>query len=264
MAEVDMIKIGISGAAGRMGNALIASAAQNPDKYRVAMLLEAKGNENIGAKIGGLNITDDIRKGINDIDVFIDFTTPVATIAHLKVLADAKKPVVIGTTGFDGNEMFEIEQAAKKTAVAMSSNYSIGINVMWKILKEATKALKADYDIDIVEAHHRMKKDAPSGTALTTAEIILKEKGLDPASNIVFGRQGRNLERSRDEIGIFAVRAGGIIGEHTVTFGSMGDKLEISHTAFSREALAMGALKAAAFISGRAPKLYTMTEILGL
>ena len=211
MPEVNMIKIGISGAAGRMGNALIASASQNPDKYRIALLLEAKGNENIGSNIGGLNITDDLKKGINDIDVFIDFTTPVATMAHLKILAEAKKPVVIGTTGFDGNEIFEIEQAAKKTAVAMSTNYSIGINVMWKLLKEATKALKEDYDIDIVEAHHRMKKDAPSGTALTTAEIILREKGLDPASNMVFGRQGRNLERSRDEIGVFAVRAGGII-----------------------------------------------------
>jgi 4-hydroxy-tetrahydrodipicolinate reductase len=259
-----MIRIGISGAAGRMGNALINSAAQNPDRYKVTLLLEAKGNENIGSKIGGLTITDDLKKTVDDFDVFVDFTTPSATIAHLKMLSEAQKPVVVGTTGFDGNEMFEIEQAARKTAVALSSNYSVGINVMWKLLREATKALKADYDIDIVEAHHRMKKDAPSGTALTTAEIILREKGLDPASNMVFGRQGRDLERGRDEIGVFAVRAGGIIGEHKVIFGSMGDKLEISHTAFSRDALAMGALKAAAFIYGKPPKIYSMTEILGL
>jgi 4-hydroxy-tetrahydrodipicolinate reductase len=259
-----MIKIGISGAAGRMGSALIASAGQKPQDYRISLLLEAKGNGMIGTDLAGVTITDDLKAHVKDIDVFIDFTTPVSTIGHVKVLSEFKKPMVIGTTGFDQNELFEIQTAAKNIPMVMSSNYSVGINVMWKILKQATQVLKDDYDIDIVEAHHRMKKDAPSGTALTTAEIILKEKGLDPKANMVFGRDGRNNERDRDQIGVFAVRGGGIVGEHSVIFASMGDKLEISHTAFSREPLAMGALKAAKFITGRQPGIYSMSDVLGL
>jgi 4-hydroxy-tetrahydrodipicolinate reductase len=259
-----MIRVGISGAAGRMGSALISSAEQNPDDYKISLLLEAKGNSMIGKDLCGLTITDELKPHAGDMDVFVDFTTHIATIEHVKVISAAGKPMVIGTTGFDKNELFEIELAAKKIPIVLSSNYSVGVNVMWKLLKEATKALKDDYDIDIVEAHHRMKKDAPSGTALTTAEIILKEKNLDPKTNIVFGRDGRNNVRSRDEIGVFAVRAGGIVGEHTVIFGSMGDKLEIKHTAFSREALSMGALKAAKYIIGKEPGIYSMAQVLGL
>ncbi len=247
-----------------MGQALISSAAQQPDDFRISMLLEAKGNKAVGGNINGFTISDDLKSGVAGTDVFIDFTTPVATLNHIKALVEAKKPMVIGTTGFDANELFEIETASKKIPIVLSSNYSVGINVMWKLLKEATKALKEDYDIDIVESHHRMKKDAPSGTALTTAEVILREKGLDPKANMVFGRDGRNNERNRDQIGVFAVRAGGIVGEHTVIFGSMGDKLEISHTAFSRETLAMGALKAAKFVAGKQPGMYTMADVLGL
>ncbi len=259
-----MVRIGISGAAGRMGNALISVAAQDTVNYKIGLLLEAKGNSTIGASIGGFTITDDLKKSISSMDVFIDFTTPAATMKHLTELIDAKKPMVIGTTGFNPDEIFEIELAAKRIPIVMSSNYSVGVNVMWKILKEATKALKEDYDIDIIEEHHRMKKDAPSGTAITTAEVILREKGLDPKSNMVFGRDGRNNERNRDQIGVFAVRAGGIVGEHRVIFGSMGDKLEISHTAISRDTLAMGALKAAKFLMGKPVGLYSMADVLGL
>jgi len=259
-----MLRVGISGAAGRMGNALVSVAAQNPEIYKIGLLLEAKGNSAVGAGISGFSITDDLKKGIAAVDVFIDFTTPSATLTHLKELVEANKPVVIGTTGFDSNELFEIELAAKRIPIVMSSNYSIGVNVMWKLLKQATRALKDDYDIDIIEEHHRMKKDAPSGTAITTAEIILKEKGLDPKANMVFGRDGRNNVRDRDQIGVFAVRAGGIVGEHKVIFGSMGDKLEISHTAFSREALAMGALKAAKFLADKPAGLYSMADVLQL
>lgn len=259
-----MVRVGISGAAGRMGNALISVAAQNPEIYKIGLLLESKGNSTVGSCVGGFKVCDDLKDGITGVDVFIDFTTPSATLNHLKELVDFKKAVVIGTTGFDSNELFEIELAAKRIPIVMSSNYSVGVNVMWKILKEATRALKDDYDIDIVEAHHRMKKDAPSGTAITTAEVILKEKGLDPKANMVFGRDGRDNIRNRDEIGVFAVRAGGIIGEHKVIFGSMGDKLEISHTAFSRDNLAMGALKAANFLTNKPAGLYSMADVLGL
>lgn len=259
-----MVRVGISGAAGRMGNALISVVSQNPDTYKIGLLLEAKGNSTVGVSMAGFAITDEIKNGLSNLDVFIDFTTPAATLRHLKELVDAKKPMVIGTTGFDANELFEIELASKKMPIVMSTNYSVGINVMWKILKEATRALKDDYDIDIIESHHRMKKDAPSGTAITTAEVILKEKGLDPKANMVFGRDGRENTRDRDQIGVFAVRAGGIVGEHTVIFGSMGDKLEISHTAISRDTLAIGALKAAKFVADKPAGLYTMADVLGL
>jgi len=261
---VYMVRVGISGAAGRMGNALVSVAAQNPEIYNIGLLLEAKGNSTVGARIGGFTITDDLKTGLAGVDVFIDFTTPSATLKHLKELVDAKKPVVIGTTGFDSNELFEIELASKRIPIVLSSNYSIGVNVMWKLLKEATRALKDDYDIDIIEAHHRMKKDAPSGTAITTAEVILKEKGLDPKANMVFGRDGRENIRDRNQVGVFAVRAGGIAGEHTAIFGSMGDKLEISHTAFSRETFAMGALKAAKFLAKKQAGLYSMADVLQL
>ncbi|MCE5301118.1 MAG: 4-hydroxy-tetrahydrodipicolinate reductase [Spirochaetia bacterium] len=259
-----MVRLGISGAAGRMGQALINVVLQNPQEYAIGMLLEAKANSMVGMSIGGFAVVDDIKAGTDNFDVFVDFSTPIATMNHLKELEFAGKPVVIGTTGLDQNDVFEIETMAKKIPIVMSSNYSVGINVMWKLLREATKILKDDYDIDIVESHHRMKKDAPSGTALTTAEVILKTKGLEPKGHMVFGREGKENKRDRDEIGVFAVRAGGIVGEHTVIFGSMGDKLEISHTAFSRDTLAIGALKAAKFVAGKKTGLYNMEQVLGL
>jgi len=172
--------------------------------------------------------------------------------------------MVIGTTGFKENELKEIDNAAKKIPIVLSSNYSVGVNVMWKLAKEATKILKQDYDIDIIEAHHRMKKDAPSGTAMTAAKIIIDEKNGDLNRDIIFGRQGRDNERPRSQVGMLSVRAGGIVGEHTIIFAGMGDKLEISHTAFSRETFAEGALKAVRFIAGKKPGLYSMSDVLGI
>jgi len=258
-----MIKLGITGVAGRMGST-IAGLVSKFEDMKVLLALERKGHAIIGSEVAGCKVSDNIKEWISNIDVLVDFTTPESTLSNIKAAADAKKAVVIGTTGFKDNELKEIDVAAKNIPIVLSSNYSVGVNVMWKLAREATKIMKQDYDIDIIEAHHRMKKDAPSGTAMTAAKIILQEKNGDMSKDIVYGRQGRDNDRPRSQVGILAVRAGGIVGEHTIIFGSMGDKLEISHTAFSRDPLAEGAIKAARFIIGKKPGLYSMSDVLGI
>lgn len=258
-----MVNIGVTGAAGRMGRLLI-EAVLRENNAKLSALTEIKGSPAVGTAVSGVKVSDDISSASALADVFIDFTVPAATVKNIEALAAASKAAVIGTTGLTETELNVIKKASEKIPVVLSSNYSIGVNVMWKLLKEATKIMKEGYDIDIVESHHRMKKDAPSGTAVTTAEVILKEKGLDYSKNAVFGRDGRDNTRNRDELGVFAVRGGGVVGEHTVYYMSDGDKLEIKHTAFSRETFAQGAVRAALFITGRKPGLYSMADVLGL
>ncbi|MCX7698407.1 MAG: 4-hydroxy-tetrahydrodipicolinate reductase [Candidatus Goldbacteria bacterium] len=258
-----MIKIGIAGAAGKMGST-IASLCSKENDFKITLLTEMQGHKTIGTEIYGCKITDNLKDNVNNIDVYIDFTTPQSTLDSLKILKTAKKPAVIGTTGFKDNELIEIKNIAFEIPIVLSSNYSIGINVILKLLKDAVKIIKDDYDIDIVESHHRMKKDAPSGTAITLAKAILEEKKLDFDKNVIYARQGRDNERPRDQIGIFAVRGGGVIGEHTIIMASTGDKIEIKHTAFSRETFAAGAIKAARFIINQKPGLYSMKEVLGI
>lgn len=258
-----MINIGIAGAAGKMGSAIGACASKDKE-VKIIIAKEAPENKSVGADFYGIKITDKFDDKINDIDVFIDFTTPKATVENLKVISDAKKAMVIGTTGFNADELKVIGEYSKKIPIVLSSNYSVGVNVMWKILKLITPVLKNDYDIDIVEAHHKNKKDAPSGTAVTCGKVIAEAKGIDYEKNVIFGRQGRDNERPRDQIGMLAVRAGGIIGEHTIIYASDGDKIEIKHTAFSRETFALGAIKAAKFVKDKPAKLYSMAEVLGI
>jgi 4-hydroxy-tetrahydrodipicolinate reductase len=258
-----MIKVGVSGAAGKMG-AMIASFVDKEKDMKLALALEAAGNKMTGSEVFGCKITDNLNNSVNEIDVFIDFTTPASTIASVNTLAQAGKAAVIGTTGLTSTEIKEIEAAAKRIPIVFSSNFSVGVNVMWKIVADAVRVMKENYDIDIVESHHRMKKDAPSGTAVTTAKVILDAKGLDYDKNVIFGRSGRDNDRPRDQLGVLAVRGGGVIGEHTVILADMGDKLEIKHTAFSRETFAAGSIKAAKFLIGKKPGLYSMADVLGL
>jgi 4-hydroxy-tetrahydrodipicolinate reductase len=258
-----MIRTGVSGAAGRMG-ATIASLIEKDKEMKLSLALEAAGNKMIGGQVSGCAITDDLKKNVRDIDVFIDFSTPESTLEIMKILVDAGKPAVIGTTGMNELEISFIKASAAKIPVVFSSNYSVGVNVMWKIVKDAVLAMKENYDIDIVESHHRMKKDAPSGTAVTTAKIIMEAKGLDFDKNVVYGRSGRDNERPRDQLGVLAVRGGGVVGEHTVILADMGDKLEIKHTAFSRETFAAGSIKAAKYLIGKKPGMYSMADVLGL
>ncbi len=258
-----MIKIGIAGANGRMGTAIGACASKD-DKIKITLALEISGHKSIGSDFYGVKITDNLKDNIDAIDVFIDFTKPQATIANLKIISKHKKTAVIGTTGFNENELKIIKEYSGKIPLVLSSNYSVGVNTMWKILKDITPILKDDYDIDIVESHHKNKKDAPSGTAITCGKIIAETKKIDFEKNVIFGREGRENERPRDQIGILAVRGGGVIGEHTIIYASDGDKLEIKHTAFSRETFAIGAIKAAKFIIGKKPGLYSMADVLGI
>lgn len=258
-----MIKIGIAGAAGKMGSTIASLCAKEND-LKITLLTEINGHKSIGTESFSCKITDNLKDNVQNIDAFIDFTTPDATLSALQILKQTKKPIVIGTTGFKDNELKEIKDTSTILPIVLSSNYSIGINVMLKLLKEAVKVMKDDYDIDIVESHHRMKKDAPSGTALTLAKTIMEEKKLDFEKNTVYSRQGRDNERPRDQLGIFAVRGGGVIGEHTVIMASMGDKIEIKHTAFSRETFAAGAIKAVKFVINQKPGLYSMQDVLGI
>lgn len=258
-----MVKIAILGASGRMGNAIGACASKDND-IKIVLAVEAAGHKDIGSNFYNIKISDNLKDNINLADVVIDFTKPQATIENLKIISNSKKAAVIGTTGFNEEELKTINQYSKDIPIVLSSNYSVGVNVMWKILRDITPVLKYDYDIDIVESHHRNKKDAPSGTAITSGKIIADAKKIDFEKNVIYGREGRENERPRDQIGIFAVRGGGVVGEHTIIYASDGDKIEIKHTAFSRETFAMGALKAAKFIVGKKPGLYTMADVLGI
>ncbi|MFP4465941.1 MAG: 4-hydroxy-tetrahydrodipicolinate reductase [Candidatus Goldiibacteriota bacterium] len=257
-----MVKIAIPGAAGRMGEALIETAEKTAG-IEASFLLERKGHEAVGTEIKGLKVSDDLDSNTGRFDVFVDFTVPKASIENLKILVREKKALVLATTGFNKEELAEIEEASKIIPVVFASNYSVGVNVMWKVLKDMTKIMKEDYDIDIVESHHRHKKDAPSGTAVTCAEVIMNEKELDYEKNVVYGRSGRDNERNRGQLGVLAVRGGGVIGEHTVIYAGDEDKLELKHTSFSRKTFASGALKAAVFAAGKKPGLYGMDEVLG-
>ncbi len=257
-----MIKIGIAGVAGKMGST-IASLCSKENDFKIMLLTESPGHKSIGKEIFDCKITDNLIDNIENIDVFIDFTTPSATISALQILKKAKKPAVIGTTGFNDGELKTINEISKTIPIVLSSNYSIGVNVMLELLKEAIRVMKNDYDIDIVESHHRLKKDAPSGTAISLARVIMEEKNLDFDKNVIYSRQGRNNDRPREQLGIFAVRGGGVIGEHTVIMASMEDKIEIKHTAFSRETFAAGAIKSAKYVINQKPGLYSMNDVLG-
>lgn len=258
-----MIKIGIAGVAGKMGST-IASLCTKENDLKITLLTEVSGHKSIGTECYNCKIIDNLKDNVKNIDAFIDFTTPDSTLFSLQILKQAGKPIVIGTTGFKDDELKQIMDASMKIPIVLSSNYSIGINVMLKLLREAVKIIKNDYDIDIVESHHRMKKDAPSGTAMTLAKAIMEEKKLDFDKNIIFTRQGRDNKRPNEQLGVFAVRGGGVIGEHTVIMASMGDKIEIKHTAFSRETFAAGAIKAVKFIVNQKPGLYSMKDVLGI
>jgi 4-hydroxy-tetrahydrodipicolinate reductase len=243
-----MLRVGILGSKGRMGKALIEVSSRD-SALQATVLLDAN---------------DPLASVIGNADVFVDFSTPEATAAHLPLLAEKKIPVVIGTTGLSKEEWKVLDEASKHTPIVFATNYSVGVNVMWNVIANITKTLAADYDADIVESHHRHKKDAPSGTAVTTAQVLLNAKGLDYEKNVVYGRSGRDNTRSRDELGVLAVRGGGVVGEHTVIYASDGDKLEIKHTAFSRETFAAGALRAAKWLANKQPGLYSMQDVLGL
>lgn len=255
-----MIKISVCGAAGRMGTSIIRLAGLDKE-FEVAGAVEAAGNPLLGT--GNPQITDDIAKAVQACDVLIDFTTPKASIEHLVEALKNSKAAVIGTTGFSETELSEIKGAAKKIPIVFSPNMSVGVNLLFKLAEEAARTVPG-YDIEIIELHHNQKKDAPSGTAGKLLEIIARALGRDPKKTGVYGREGVPGARTKEEIGVMAVRAGDIVGDHMVLMAGPGERIELIHRAHSRDTLAAGALRAAKWISGKTPGLYDMQDVLGL
>ncbi|MCI4624662.1 MAG: 4-hydroxy-tetrahydrodipicolinate reductase [Candidatus Magnetoovum sp. WYHC-5] len=212
----------------------------------------------------GVILSENILAHIQQTEVVIDFTSIQSTMENLNVCEDYRKPIIIGTTGFKEDELNVIRQKSKNIPVVLSPNMSVGINLLFKILGEVATVLGDDYDVEVVEAHHRLKKDAPSGTALKLAQVIADALLRDFDQNAVFCRKGLIGERKQKEIGIQTVRAGDIVGEHTVLFGGLGERIEITHKASSRDTFAHGALRAALWLRGKGAGMYDMQDILGL
>jgi 4-hydroxy-tetrahydrodipicolinate reductase len=269
--EEKMIKIGIAGAAGKMGSRIAALSREYEDLLLTGVF-ERKGHKDVGRDIGtltgtgelGILLSSGLEEIIDKVDLIIDFTSPESTKENLKIASGKGKAMVIGTTGFSREDLKEIEVLTKTTPCVMASNMSLGVNLLLKVLQDVARVLGDDYDIEIVEAHHRLKKDAPSGTALKMAQVIADAVNRDLEEVAVYSRKGIIGQRTKKEIGIQTVRAGDIVGEHTVLFGGLGERIEITHKASSRDTFARGALKAARWLAGKPSGLYDMQDVLGL
>ena len=262
--------IAVAGASGRMGQMLIEAIAA-ADDCRLGGALDLPGSPTIGQDAGsfagqpsGVSITADLRAGLSGSQVLIDFTRPEGTLAHLQVCRELGVAMVIGTTGFTEAQKQEIAAAAQHIAIMMAPNMSVGVNVTLKLLEMAAKALSTGYDIEIIEAHHRHKVDAPSGTALKMGEVIADALGRDLKDCAVYAREGVTGERDPSSIGFATIRGGDIVGDHTVLFAGTGERIEISHKSSSRATYAQGSLRAVRFLAGQGPGLYDMADVLGL
>jgi 4-hydroxy-tetrahydrodipicolinate reductase len=262
--------IAIAGASGRMGQMLI-EAVRAADDCRLGGALDIASSPALGQDAGafagqatGVKITSDLRQGLKGCDVLIDFTRPEGTLEHLRVCRELGVSAVIGTTGFTDAQKAEIAEASKHIAIMMAPNMSVGVNVTLKLLEMAAKALSTGYDIEIVEAHHRHKVDAPSGTALKMGEVIADALGRDLKECAVYERYGVTGERDPSSIGFATIRGGDIVGDHTVLFAGIGERIEISHKSSSRVTYAQGSLRAARFLDGRKAGLFDMFDVLNL
>ena len=264
------MKIAIVGASGRMGRMLIESTLQDRGMELVSVI-DQPGTSAIGKDAGelvgmpcGVQVTTDVEAGIARADCLIDFTRPEGTFEHLAICRRHKVAIVIGTTGFDAQGKKTIADAAREIPVVFAPNMSVGVNVVFKLLDTASRILAEGYDIEIVEAHHKHKIDAPSGTALRMGEVIAQALGRDLKSCAVFGREGVTGERDPATIGFATVRGGDIVGDHNVMYCGIGERVEISHKAGSRMPYALGSLRAARFLAGRQNGLFDMQDVLGL
>lgn len=264
-------KIIVTGAAGRMGQRIIANLCADKN-FKLVGAVENSKSPALGKDAGlvagfgecGIKIVDSLEKVIDLGDVVIDFTAAATTLPHLEIVAKHQKAIVIGSTGHTPEQKISMASLAKKIPVVLASNMSVGINVMWKLLADAATLLGDGFDIEIVEAHHRLKKDAPSGTAMTTAEVLAQATGRDLARDAVYHREGLIGERKANEIGIQSIRGGDVVGDHTVFFLGNGERLEVTHRASSRDTFALGALRAAKWLVGKPSGLYSMKDVLGL
>lgn len=266
-----MTRLAITGAAGRMGRALIESATETPG-VSVAAAIEHLASPAVGRDAGelagrgrlGVTIVSSLADVMDQFDVLVDFTAPAATLANVQACRAARKPMVIGTTGLTGEQSATVRDAARDIAIVHAPNMSIGVNLCFKLTELAARTLGADCDIEIIEAHHSQKKDAPSGTALRLGEVAAGAYGRNLSACAVYSREGQTGARKSGSIGFSSIRAGDIIGDHTVLFAAPGERIEITHRATSRENFAAGALRAAQWLMGRERGLFDMQDVLGL
>jgi 4-hydroxy-tetrahydrodipicolinate reductase len=264
------LNIAIAGSSGRMGRALLEAVAQAPD-MRLASALERKGSPFVGKDAGelfgapcGVAIREETALALAGCHALIDFTRPEATLDHLKVCRELGVNIIIGTTGFSPEQKELITDAGRDIGVVFAPNMSVGVTLSLKLLDMAARVLNEGYDIEIVEAHHRHKVDAPSGTALRMGEVVANALGRNLAECAVYGREGVTGERDPSTIGFATVRGGDIVGDHTVLFAGTGERIEITHKASSRATFALGALRAARFLAHSGKGLFDMQDVLGL
>jgi 4-hydroxy-tetrahydrodipicolinate reductase len=264
------VRVAIAGAGGRMGRALL-DAATSTDGVALGAALDLPGTEWAGRDAGdlcaaarGITVDTDVASALRAVDVLVDFTRPEGTLLHVRACRAARRAAVIGTTGFAPAGLEEIRAAAREIPIVMAPNMSIGVNVMLRLAETAARALGPDYDAEVFEIHHRMKVDAPSGTALKLGEVVAKARGASLDKDGVFARHGTTGERKAGSVGFSVARGGDIVGDHTVFFAGPGERLEITHRASSRATYAQGAMRAAKFLAGKPPGLYDMNDVLGL
>jgi 4-hydroxy-tetrahydrodipicolinate reductase len=264
------IKVAIAGCSGRMGRALLEGVLQSGD-LALHAALEHEASAQLGKDAGelaggacGVKISADVSGSLPGADVLIDFTRPEGTLHHLTICQQLGVDMVIGTTGFSAQQKARLGAAAQDIGIVFAPNMSVGVNLTFKLLETASRVLSHGYDIEIIEAHHRHKVDAPSGTALGMGEVIAKTLGRDLAQCAVYGREGVTGERDPSTIGFATVRGGDIVGDHTVLFAGTGERIEITHKASSRATFALGALRAARFLNANAAGMYDMQDVLGL
>ncbi|WP_095210081.1 4-hydroxy-tetrahydrodipicolinate reductase [Endozoicomonas ascidiicola] len=266
-----MTRVAIVGAAGRMGRMLIEAVASD-DQCALGAAIVKLGDNLLGVDAGDLvgvetqrvKLTDDLAAVVNDFDVLIDFTSPELTMKHVELCRQHGKGVVIGTTGLSADQKNTLAKAAEETAIVFAPNMSIGVNLVFKLLEMAAKVLGDDADVEVIEAHHRHKVDSPSGTALKMGEVVADTLGRDLEKCAVYGREGYTGPRDRETIGFATVRAGDVIGDHTVLFACEGERVEITHKASGREIYARGSVRAVKFLADKQSGLFDMQDVLGL
>ncbi len=266
-----MIRTIVSGANGKMGRRICALMEQDSD-LKLVGAIESKDSEEIGNDIGivcgigkkDIEIRHELEHIIDDGEVIIEFSNPQATLSHMRVAAEKEKAMVIGTTGLTDEQINDIKKMSVRIPIVLAPNMSLGVNILFKLVEDVAKLLGEDYDIEIVEMHHRFKKDAPSGTALKLAEHAAKGINEELSEVAVYGREGLIGERKKKEIGVMSLRGGDVVGDHTVLFAGLGERLELTHKATSRDTFALGALRAAKWVIDKVPGFYNMQDVLGV
>lgn len=266
-----MIKVGIAGAAGKMGKALVRAVTEHPE-LSLSAAWDRQEHTSIGEDAGvlagvsslGVVVSDSAIEAITKSEIVIDFTAPDATVAIVREALKIGCALIIGTTGMTPEQLAGLQKAGEQISIVYATNFSTGVNVLWALAEQAAAILGESFDAEIIESHHNLKKDAPSGTAVTLLEAIARGKGLDPQKSAAHGRTGMVGARSKNEIGVHAVRAGDIVGEHIALFAGPSERIELKHQAHSRDVFARGAARAAAWIKKQAPGFYHMSDVLGM